>query len=182
MTPNLLLTVEHGALTSPDFVPGASDIQLRARMGDGVVEVEQLNGRWGSAIINGSATVPLEALPPLPIEIARHGGPATVKASVRNLDPATIPGAPAGLAGHIDVDIEASAARADLSTLDGRIHFPRLELTLKRLTLSQQDPSRITISSGKASMERLALYWHGRQRGGSRNRRSRGRQDRRRER
>ena len=157
MTPNLLLTVENGALTSPDFVPGASDIQLRARMGDGVVEVEQLNGRWGSAIINGSATVPLEALPPLPLEIARRGGPATVKASVRNLDPATIPGAPAGLAGQVDVDIDASATRADLSTLDGRIDFPQLELTLKRLTLSQQDRSRITISSGKASMERLAL-------------------------
>ena len=37
----------------------------------------------------------------LPVEIPRQSGPATVTAAVRDLDPAVIPGSPAGLSGRI---------------------------------------------------------------------------------
>jgi outer membrane protein assembly complex protein YaeT len=157
IVPDLVLTVQNGVVSSPQLGPGASDIQLRAHMASGAVEIERLTGRWGGATIEASGTIPLEALPPLPVEIPRRGGPTTIKASVRDLDPSTIPRMPAGVTGHISVNVDAAAARADLAALEGRLEFPQLEIALKRLTLAQQEPSQITISSGQATLQRLAL-------------------------
>jgi outer membrane protein assembly factor BamA/autotransporter translocation and assembly factor TamB len=157
INPDLVVTVENGTLSSPQLGPGASDIQLRARVADGAADIERLTSRWGSATIEASGTVPLEALPPLPVEIPRRGGPATFKASVRDLDPARVPGVPAGLTGRVGVDVDASAARAELTALEGHIAFPQLEIAFNRLTLTQQEPSRITIGFGKVTVDRLAL-------------------------
>ncbi len=157
IVPDLNLTVENGMLSAPQLQPAASNIQLRARIGDGAVEIEQLTSQWGTATIEASGTLPLEVLPPLPVEISRRVGPATFKASIRNLDPVTLPGAPPGLAGRIGADIVASAAPGDLATLNGSIAFPQLELSFKRFALSQQETSRIRIDSGKATVERFAL-------------------------
>jgi outer membrane protein assembly complex protein YaeT len=157
VTPDLVVTVENGVLLSPQLEPGASNIQLRARVADGAAEIERLTGSWGSAPIDASGTIPLEVLPPLPVEVPRKGGPATIKASVRGLDPAAIPGMPPGLTGHVGLDLDASATRADLAALKGHIAFPQLEIAFNRLTLTQQEPSRISIQSGTATVERLAL-------------------------
>ena len=157
IVPDLVLTVENGCVSSPQLGPGASNIQLRAHLAGGAAEIERLSSQWGSATIEAAGTIPLEAVPPLPVEIPRRGGPATIKASVQDLDPSTIPGMPAGVTGHVSVNLDASAARADLAALEGRLEFPQLELALKRLTLSQQEPSQITISAGQAAVQRLAL-------------------------
>ncbi|HEU4935765.1 MAG TPA: translocation/assembly module TamB domain-containing protein [Vicinamibacterales bacterium] len=157
IVPDLVLTVENGLVSSPQLGPGASNIQLRAHLVGGAAEIERLSSQWGSATIEAAGTIPLEAVPPLPVEIPRRGGPTTIKASVRDLDPSTIPGMPAGVTGHVSVNLDASAARADLAAVEGRLEFPQLELALKRLTLSQQEPSQITISSGQAAVQRLAL-------------------------
>src|SRR4029450_578441 len=103
-----------------------------------------------------SGTIPLEVLPPLPVEVPRKGGPATIKASVRGLDPAAIPGMPPGLTGHVGLDLDASATRADLAALKGHIAFPQLEIAFNRLTLTQQEPSRISIQSCSATVGQLA--------------------------
>ncbi|MGE5833638.1 MAG: translocation/assembly module TamB domain-containing protein, partial [Acidobacteriota bacterium] len=157
IAPDLVLTIENGGLSSPQFPPDASNIELRARVADGAATIERLTGTWGRATIDASGTIPLEVVPLLPVEISRQGGPATISALVRGLDPATIPGMPSGLSGHIDLDLEASAARADLTALEGHISFPRLEILSNRLTLTQQEPSRIGISAGRATVEKLAL-------------------------
>jgi hypothetical protein len=116
-----------------------------------------LTARWGSATVDATGTLPLEAVPPLPVEIPRRGGPATLKATVRDFDPVVIAGIPSGLTGRIGVDVEASATRADLTTVHGQIAFPQLEIAFNRLTLTQQEPSRISIDAGKATVERLTL-------------------------
>ncbi len=157
IVPDLALTVDNGLVSSPQLGPGASNIQLRAHVVDGAAHIERLTGQWGSATIDASATIPLETLPPLPVEIPRRGGPATIKASVRDLDPSTIPGMPAGVTGHVGITLDASAAGPDLAALEGRLEFPQLEIALKRLTLSQQEPSQIVISAGQAAVQRLAL-------------------------
>ncbi len=157
IVPDLVLTVENGVLSSPHLGAGASNLQLRAHLAGGAAEIERLTGQWGSATLEASGTIPLEALPPLPVEIPRRGGPATIKASVRDFDPSTLPGMPAGVTGHVSVNVDASAARADLAALEGRLEFSQLEIALKRLTLSQQEPSQISISSGQATVQRLAL-------------------------
>src|SRR5678815_3314831 len=79
------------------------------------------------------------------------------KAAVRDLDPVVIPGVPSGLTGRIGVDVEVSAARSDLTALQGYIAFPQLDIAFNRLALTQQEPSRIGIDAGKATVERLAL-------------------------
>ena len=157
INPDLVVTVENGVLSAAPLGPGASSLQLRARIVDGAADIERLTGRWGSATVEASGTFPLEALPPLPVEILRRGGPATFKAAVRDLDPVIIPGVPSGLTGRIGVDVEVSAARSDLTALQGYIAFPQLDVAFNRLALTQQEPSRISIDAGKATVERLAL-------------------------
>jgi autotransporter translocation and assembly factor TamB len=86
--PDLVLNVDDGLVLSRQIEPGLSNIHLRARVMNGVADVEQLTANWGSASIDASGRIPLEAVPPLPVEIPRMGGPATFEASVRDLDPA----------------------------------------------------------------------------------------------
>ena len=155
--PDLVLTVENGVLSAPQIGPGASNLQMRAHLAGGAIAVERLTARWGGATVEASGTVPMAALPRLPVELPRQSGPATVTAAVRDLDPAVIPGSPAGLSGRLSLDLEASAARPELAAVEGRIGFPQLELAFNRLTLTQQEPSRISIQAGKGSVERLAL-------------------------
>jgi outer membrane protein assembly complex protein YaeT len=157
IAPDFVVTVENGAVLSPRLAPGGSDIQLQARVAEGAAQIERLTGRWGSATLEASGTIPLDVLPRVPVEIPRRGGPAAVKASVRSLDPAEIPGVPAGVTGRVGLEIDASATRADLVALEGHITFQQLDLALNRLTLSQQEPSRISIDSGTALVERLSL-------------------------
>jgi outer membrane protein assembly complex protein YaeT len=156
LTPDLVVTIENGVLLSPLLDPGAANLQLRARVADGAADIQQLTGNWGTAVISASGIVPLEALP-LAIEMAQKGRPTTLKASVRDLNPAAIPGAPQGMSGRVTMELEAAATRGDPASLNGVVVFPQLEIAHNRLTLVQQDPSRISISSGIATVERLAL-------------------------
>ena len=157
IVPDLLLKVDDATISAPQLGPAASAIHLRARVAGGAAAIEQLSGRWGAATFEASGTFPLAALPPLPFAIPHQDGPATLKATLRDLDLAAIPGLPAGLTGRVAVDVDASASRADLGALEGHIAFPQLELGFNRLTLAQQEPSRISVGSGVATVERLAL-------------------------
>ena len=96
-------------------------------------------------------------MPALPVDIPRKGGPAKFTASVVNLDPAQIPGAPEGLSGRISVDAQMAAARADLAALEGRIAIPELQFAFNGLTLAQQAPSIVRIASGTATVDTLNL-------------------------
>ncbi len=159
--PDLVVTVDRGLVLSPGLEPGLSNIQLRARVANGAAEVEQLTANWGTATIEASGRVPLEVVPPLPVEIPRMGGPATIKASVRGLDPAAIPGAPDGLSGRVSLEAQASATRPDLAALEGRVAFSELQVGFNGLTLAQEQPSTIAVASGSAAIERLALSGSG---------------------
>ena len=155
--PDLVVTVENGLILSPDLEPGFSKITMRARIDNGEANVEQLTANWGTASLEASARLPLEAVPPLPVEIPRMGGPAVVKAAIKGLDPSALPGASARLGGTISLDAEVSADRPDLAALNGKITFPELDLAFGGLTLTQQQLSSISIASGGATVERLDL-------------------------
>jgi outer membrane protein assembly complex protein YaeT len=157
IAPDLVVTVENGAVSSPALALGASNIQLRARLADGAAQIERLTGRWGTATLEASGTLPLDVVPDLPVQVRGGERSATVTASVRDLDPAVIPGALPGVSGRVGLDVEVSAPRGDLTALKGHVTFQQLDLALNRLTLSQQEPSRISIDSGTATVERLAL-------------------------
>ena len=155
--PDLVITLENGLVLSPMLEPGFSKIGMRARINNGEATVEQLAANWGTATLEGSGRIPLEAVPPLPVEIPRMGGPATFKASVKGLDPAALPGASARLGGKVSLDAEVSAARPELAALDGKITFPEFDLVFGGLTLNQQQPSSITIGSGTATIDQFSL-------------------------
>ena len=124
---------------------------------NGEANIDQLMANWGVARLEASGRIPLEVLPVLPVEIPRKGGPATFTASVVNLDPAQIPGAPEGLSGRISVDAQIAATRADLAALEGRIAFPELQVAFNGLTLAQQVPSIVRIAGGTATVDALNL-------------------------
>ena len=155
--PDLVLTVDNGVVLSPQLVPSISNLMLRARVAGGEANIERLAANWGSARLEASGKIPLEVLPPLPVEIPRNGGPATFNASIQELNPAAFPGAPDGVSGRISVDAQIAATRADLTALEGQISFPQLEVVFNRLTLAQQRPSVIKLASGTARVEQFSL-------------------------
>ena len=155
--PDLQLAVNKGLVLSPLLEPGFSDIEVKAKIAEGQALIDQLTAKWGTATIDGSGRVPLEAVPPLPVEIPRMGGAATFKAALKGLNPASIPGAPPEMSGTISVDAEVSAKRPDLASLDGRITFQDLDVSMSGLGLAQKAPSTIRIASGKATVEQMEL-------------------------
>jgi outer membrane protein assembly factor BamA/autotransporter translocation and assembly factor TamB len=157
LEPNLSLSVENGLILSQFLEPGFSNVQLQAKVADGQVMIEHLTGNWGAARFEASGRIPLEVVPPLPVEIPRMGGPSTFKAAVRGLNPAAIPGAPQTLSGVVTLEAEVSAERPDLAALDGTISFPELAVTFRGLELAQQRVSTIAVASGAATIQRLEL-------------------------
>lgn len=155
--PDLVLTVDHGVVLSPQLEPSVSNLILRARVADGEANIERLAANWGSARLEAAGRIPLDVLPPLPVEIPRSGGPATFNASIEDLNPAAFPGAPEGVTGRIGVNAEFEAARVDLMALEGRVSFPQLEVALNGLTLAQQQPSAVWISNGTARVDQFTL-------------------------
>jgi outer membrane protein assembly complex protein YaeT len=155
--PNLELAVTNGLVLSPLLEPGFSDIELKAKVAEGQALIDQLKANWGTATIEGSGRVPLEAVPPLPVEIPRMGGAATFQAALKGLNPSSIPGAPPEMSGTISVDAEVSAKKPDLASLDGRITFQDLDVSMSGLGLAQKAPSTIRIASGTATVEQMEL-------------------------
>jgi outer membrane protein assembly factor BamA/autotransporter translocation and assembly factor TamB len=157
LDPNLALTIDNGLVLSRYLEPGFSNLQLQVKVANGEALIENLTGNWGAATFEASGRIPLEAVPPLPVEIPRMGGPSTFKAAVRGLNPAAIPGAPQTLSGVVTVQADVSATRPDLAALDGTISFPELALTFRGLELAQKQVSTIAIASGAATVQSLEL-------------------------
>ena len=157
INPNLRIAVRNALVLSPAIEPGISNLNATAVIANGSATVDQLTANWGSAQINMSATVPLDLLPELPVEIPRQGGPATVHASVIGLDPSAIPGAPDGLTGRISLDADISSRRPDIRDAAGKIAFRELQLGFNGLTLQQNAPSTISVRNGVASIEQISL-------------------------
>lgn len=157
LDPDLTVAIEDGLLLSPTLEPGFSNVQLRATVANGQAMIENLSGSWGAATFEASGRIPLEVVPPLPVEIPRMGGPSTFTAAVRGLNPAAIPGTPQTVSGVMSLEADLSAARPDLAALEGTISFPELAVTFRGLELAQQQVSTIALASGAATIQSLAL-------------------------
>ena len=155
--PDLEVSVANGMLTTPAIQPGISNLNLRARVADGEATIEQLTANWGAARLAAKGRIPLDAVPELPVDIPRRGGPATVTVQVDRLNLEDIPRLPEGLAGRVSVAAQVSANRADLTALEGQITFPELQLAFNGLTLNQEQESSIALARGRARVERFTL-------------------------
>jgi len=157
LDPDLALTIENGLILSRYLEPGVSNLQLQAKVANGEATIENLTGNWGAARFEASGRVPLEVVPPLPVEIPRMGGPSTLKAAVRGLNPAAIPGAPQTVSGVVTIEADLSATKADLAALSGTISFPELAVAFRNLELAQKQVSTIALASGAATIQHLEL-------------------------
>ncbi len=155
--PDLRLTLSNVALTTPALRDGVTNLNARASIADGIATLEQLTANWSAATLTANATVPLDLLPALPVAIPRRGGPAEFKVALAGLDPATLPGAPEGLAGLVSMNAEGSATRPDLAALSGSVTFPELRVAFRDLALEQQGVSTIRLAEGRAQIERFSL-------------------------
>jgi outer membrane protein assembly factor BamA/autotransporter translocation and assembly factor TamB len=155
--PELQLAIANASFTTPDLGAGITNLGARARVGAGVATLEELTANWSAATIKARATVPLDLLPALPVEIPRRGGPAEFRAAIAELDPAALPGAPEGLTGLISVTTEGTASRPDLAALTASLSFPELRLAFRDLSLEQQGPSTVRVADGRAVIERFTL-------------------------
>ena len=155
--PDLSLVVADAAVLTPQIEPGVSNVNVRLHVADGEARLERLEADFGVARLTGTGRIPLEVVPPLPVEIPRRGGPATFTASVQGVDLSQIPGAPADFGGRVSLETSLAADRPDLDALDGRITFPELQLAFGGLTLAQEQTSTISLARGRATLDQFAL-------------------------
>ena len=155
--PDLQLTIDNAAFTTPQLGAGVTNLTARARVAGGVAALERLAANWSQATIEAAGTVPLDLVPSLPVEIPRRGGPASFRAAITGLDPATLPGAPEDLTGLISVTVNGEAARPDLASLDATLTFPELRVSIRDLDLAQQQPSTVRVAAGQATIDRFSL-------------------------
>ena len=155
--PNLQVTVDNAAVSTPQLAPGITNLSGQAQVAAGVATLERLSASWRAATITAAASVPLDLVPSLPVEIPRRGGPARFSADLSDLDLATVPGAPANLSGRVSVVVKGEAAEPDLTALTATVTFPELRISARGLDLSQQQPSMIRVAGGQATVERFTL-------------------------
>lgn len=156
--PRLTLTLANGSVSAKALPQPVSDVAVRLDVADGGLTIADIRAAWGAARLTAAGNVPLGWLPEdLPVEIPRQTGAATVRASVKGLDLATVPGAPERLRGTISMDADLNAPRPDVAALTGRVTFPELSLAFDQLTLAQQGVSTLAIDRGELRVERFAL-------------------------
>jgi outer membrane protein assembly complex protein YaeT len=155
--PDVNIVVSNAALHTPQLAPGVSSLQARVQIAAGEATIERLSAAWGTATITATGRVPLEAMPQLPVDLPRRGGPATFSARIEGLDLMQVPGAPEGLTGRVSLEAQLTASRAELNALDGRILFPELQLAFNGLTLAQESPSTIRLANGVAAIEQFTV-------------------------
>jgi outer membrane protein assembly complex protein YaeT len=156
--PMLTLAVEQAAVKAAGFEPGLTDFRLHLEVSNGEVRMTELAALLGSARLEATAVVPLGVLPEnLPVRLPRANGDAHIQAGIAELDLATLPGSPEGLAGSISVLADLRAPRPDLQALAGEVVFPVLQVQYNDLTFTQEGTSHVAIADGTARIMRMAL-------------------------
>lgn len=155
--PDLTLQLEGGQVMTAALGAPITGVAIDARVAGGTASLQRLDATWGAARLAAAAHAPLSFLGTLPVALPAGTGRATVEARLSGLDLAALPGAPAGVTGRIDAQLQGSAASADPAALEGQLTFDALELGFRGLTLTQQRPSRLSASGGVATVEALTL-------------------------
>jgi outer membrane protein assembly complex protein YaeT len=158
LDPDLELSLDNGSFATPALTTPVTNASLRARIGDGALELETLSAAWGAASLRASGAVPFALLPgELPFEMPRRQGPARFVATLSDVDLAAIPGVPAKTSGSLSARLEAEAARPDLAAVRGTLTLPQLRLGYDTYRMEQRGESRIALENGIARIEQFQL-------------------------
>src|SRR5205823_357757 len=106
LNPTLSVTVDCPRIASRDFSPAITNASLKGYVRDGAIEVEAASAAWGKASITAAGIVPLALLAAdLPAQLTQRSGPAHFTADLKDLDLATLHGAPQGLTGSVSAHL-----------------------------------------------------------------------------
>ena len=156
--PNLALVLENGFVSNEALNPPVSNIQLRAQIHDGALDLQTASAEWGVASLTASGQIPFGLLPAdLPVELPRKSGPAQFSADLKSLDLGTIKGLPDTLKGLVSAHLEGSAPKPDLQSLTAKLTLPQLQVSLGTYGLQQQGESTITVANGIARVDHFNL-------------------------
>ena len=157
--PSLELTLKNGEVGVPEIPGPFHNIEMEVETRDNEIVLGRLSANWNGAELTASATIPLGLL----IQRLKSEVPseATFHATVSNLNPAEVPGAPEGLGGSIAMRMEGSASGLNLSDLAIRIDFDTLRLQKGNTLFEQAEVSHISLHKGLLAIDRFEMAGSG---------------------
>ena len=153
--------LERGRLAARGLPP-ATGLGLTATVRAGVLELSNLRGVWQGAVLVGSGRVPARlAADWLPsgylAALPKGDGTARITAQLRPVTRAALePFVPADMLSMLDVSAGASltleASRPSLDALSGELVVDPLSLSVARVPITGERPTRLTIAGGKLTV------------------------------
>ncbi|MBN2317625.1 MAG: translocation/assembly module TamB domain-containing protein [Acidobacteria bacterium] len=151
--PQIAVTIKDGQIALPGLPEDFRDIQLEVATRNREIVLDRFTAHWGGAVLEASAHAPFGFFS----EKLRSGAStdAGFTATVRDLNPGFIPGAPEGLEGNISLKAEGRAGLWDPANVFAQVDFQRLQLKMKGLNLEQKESARIYLREGLVVVDRL---------------------------
>ena len=154
-------SVDDGQLRPPGL-PRVTGVVLQGDYRDGMLDLKRLAGTWQQATLEASGRVPAAMLerylPRAYLEtLPRNPGPARLSARIAPVTPAVL--APwldestlARLQATLAVSLSLEADALSLERLRGESVLDRADVTVAGIPLSQQRPTRVAITPGRAQI------------------------------
>src|SRR5262249_40610349 len=141
-------------------LPAATNVQVRAQVDQGWVELREATGAWQGAEVMATGRVPLrlfeKQLPPrLLAAFPRVEGPASFSARATSITPDVLapfvaPATRSQIIRRVDASGALEPASLELSDVRGEARLDRLDLRIANLPVTQRVPTRIVARDGFA--------------------------------
>jgi outer membrane protein assembly complex protein YaeT len=156
--PDIVISLANGSFTTATQKTPVTNVNLKAHVRDGALELQTANAQLGVANITAAGTVPFGLLPAgLPVELPRRQGPAQFTAELKALNLTDLGTLPENVGGTVSARLEAQASRPEIEALTGRLLFPELRVNVGNYTLEQKDTSEVIVQNGVARVNQFAL-------------------------
>lgn len=152
------ITIDNASMTAGPLPAPLTDINVRATLAEGNLDLDRLTGKWGSAVIEARGNLPLPLLvPSVPILMSGPARPAHLSAEMRDFRLSSLPGVPEGVDGRLALRMEAAAASGDLKSLTATVSFPELRLSVGNYEIQQAGMSSFELHDGLVTVGQLEL-------------------------
>jgi outer membrane protein assembly factor BamA/autotransporter translocation and assembly factor TamB len=153
------LEVGPGMVQARSDLAPVENLQVRAHLENGLLELRNLTGRYHGADVTATGQTPLTLL--TENTSARGEGAAVLHATAVGVTSAVLaPFADAStigqVGGSLDARLNLSSTSLDLDNLQGELVLDRLNLTVAELPVTQRAPTRVVANGGIARIESWA--------------------------
>ncbi len=152
------IAMDGGSAQLPGIKTPLTDIAIRAGVHGDTLILEQADASWGAGRIALAGEFPFGLLPKnLPAQIPRKKGPARFSLDLTNIRPEASGRLPQGMSGLVSLHAAGETSSLKLADLSATIDFGDLSFRMNELSLAQNQPSRIILRDGVASISKLSL-------------------------